>query len=97
MQITGTNVTKHDDGRITVEFNGEGGEAIAVKMVASSALQEEAAVDHAKELMVQVATFGISDEAFEDAQVAAADAVKGDAKVDPSPTTGSFSAPNSIV
>ena len=71
MHITDTHVTKGDDGKVTVEFKGEGGEAISVRMAASQNLEDDASVDHAKELMVQVATFGISDEAFEEALASA--------------------------
>ena len=99
MQITDTHVTKTDDGKVTVEFNGDGGEAISVRMAASSDLQDDASVDHAKELMVQVATFGIPDEAFEKAQASAED--DNNAALDETPavtpTTGSFSSPNTVV
>jgi len=100
MHITDTHVTKGDDGKVTVEFNGEGGEAISVKMAASSDLGEDASVDHARELMVQVATFGIPDEDFEEARVGAEDdsdeSLAVDGAPETCPTTGSFTSPNSV-
>lgn len=100
MRITDTHVTKGDDGKVTVEFNGEGGEAISVKMAASADLGEGVSIDHARELMVQVATFGIPDEDLEEAQAFAEDdgdenlAVEGVPET--FPTTGSFTAPKPV-
>ncbi|KRB49209.1 hypothetical protein ASE04_18705 [Rhizobium sp. Root708] len=98
MQITDTNVTKGNDGKVTVEFNGEGGEFISVRMAAPLDLQDEASVHHAKELMVQVATFGIPDEAFVLAQASAEENKEGIIEDVPeaTPTTGSFSSPNTV-
>lgn len=97
MQIIDTNVTNNSNGKVTVEFKGEGGEGIAVTVASSTGdLDGDAAVCRAKEMMVQVATFGIPNEAFVEARQAA-DEPAGDPDDDleaTPPATGSFSSPN---
>jgi hypothetical protein len=56
MQLIDTHVGDLNTGLITVEFRGEGGEMVSVKMAANG-LDSDAAVDHAKALMVQLTTF----------------------------------------
>jgi hypothetical protein len=97
MQIIGTNVVGQSDGKTTVEFKGEGGELISV-VLASDGLEDAAAVRRAKEMMVQVATFNVANDAVEDA----GSSVEGLAEVrvegleETSPTTASLSSPNSV-
>jgi hypothetical protein len=57
MQLIDTHVGDLNAGLITVEFRGEGGEMVSVKMAANDGLDSNAAVDHAKALMVQLTTF----------------------------------------
>lgn len=57
MQLIDTKVGDLTAGLITVEFRGEGGEMVSVKMVANDGLESHAAVNHAKALMVQLTTF----------------------------------------
>lgn len=57
MQLIDTRVTQAE-GFITVEFLGEGGEAISVRIDNSDGeLDEETAVEHAKVMMVQLTSF----------------------------------------
>lgn len=70
MQIVSTNVSTQPDGTATVDFNGEGGEVISVTMSATPVQRDDALIERAKEMMVQVAAFGISDEDFAEAQAA---------------------------
>lgn len=56
MQLLDTNVGNPNDGLITVDFEGEGGERVSVRMAAAD-LQGEAAIHRAKAMMVQLATF----------------------------------------
>ena len=60
MEVTSTNISEQSDGNFRVAFNGEGGESIVVQMVAAGQLDDETALQKAKELMVQVATFGVA-------------------------------------
>ncbi|MGR9424016.1 hypothetical protein [Rhizobium leguminosarum] len=99
MQIIDTSVTVNSNGRLTVEFKGEGGEGIAVTVASSTGdLNGDAAVRRAKEMMVQVATFGIPNEAFVEAQEAADETVVEieDRAEETSPATGSFSPPKAV-
>ncbi|WP_426131280.1 hypothetical protein [Pararhizobium sp. PWRC1-1] len=57
MQLIDTHVGDLNAGLITVEFRGEGGEMVSVKMAANDDLDSDSAVDHAKALMVQLTTF----------------------------------------
>src|SRR5689334_2223962 len=57
MQLTQTHVGNATDGMITVEFQGEGGELVSVKMAAYDNLQRDAIVNRAKAMMVQLTTF----------------------------------------
>lgn len=57
MQLIDTHVGDLNAGLITVEFRGEGGEMVSVKMAANDGLDSDAGVDHAKALMVQLTTF----------------------------------------
>ena len=56
MQLIDTHVGNTNDGMTTVEFHGEGGEFVAVKM-AAGALKGDAAINRAKAMMVQLTTF----------------------------------------
>ncbi|QKK20529.1 hypothetical protein [Rhizobium indicum] len=99
MQIIGTSVTNISNGKVTVEFTGEGGEGISVTVVSSTGdLDGDAAVRRANELMVQVATFGIPNEAFVEAQQAADESVveTDDGAEETSPATGFFSSPKAV-
>ncbi len=55
MQLIETNVHS-GEGTTTVEFVGEGGEKVSVRMVADD-LADSAAITRAKEIMVQLAVF----------------------------------------
>ncbi|NLR97029.1 hypothetical protein HGP17_09290 [Rhizobium sp. P38BS-XIX] len=50
------------NGMVAVEFQGEGGEVVAVK-IAATAVDDATAIDRAKAIMVQLATFGDFDPA----------------------------------
>ncbi|MFS8144242.1 hypothetical protein [Rhizobium sp. BR 249] len=57
MQLTDTRVTQAG-GFLTVEFLGEGGESVSVRIDNSNGeLDEKTAVDHAKVMMVQLTAF----------------------------------------
>ncbi len=62
MQVTGTQVIPEQAGKLgfTVEFVGEGGEVVSVRLVNDSAgtLNRINAIEKAKAIMVQLATFG---------------------------------------
>jgi hypothetical protein len=77
MQLVDTHVGNATEGMITVEFRGEGGELISVKMASDEGLRGVAAVTRAKALMVQLATFAddshTSSDAREHSQEDAAD------------------------
>jgi len=55
MQLIETNVHS-GDGTTTVEFVGEGGEKVSVRMAAQG-VPENAAITRAKEIMVQLTAF----------------------------------------
>lgn len=57
MQLIDTHVGNAYDGTITVEFQGEGGELVSVKMVAGDGLEGDAAINRAKAMMVQLTAF----------------------------------------
>ncbi len=58
MELIDIRVSDLTDGMITVEFNGEGGEAASVTMAADSDLEREAAILRAKQILVQLTSFG---------------------------------------
>jgi hypothetical protein len=58
MQLIDTQVGDIIDGMVTVEFRGEGGELVSVRTVAAHADDNEAAIVHAKAVLVQLASFG---------------------------------------
>jgi hypothetical protein len=55
MQLTDT-LVGNTDGMITVEFQGEGGELVSVRM-AGGDVERDAAISRAKAVMVQITTF----------------------------------------
>lgn len=58
MQVIDTHIGNVVDGMVTVEFRGEGGELVSVRMASDGSLDGDAAVRHAKALLVQVTAFG---------------------------------------
>ncbi|MCJ8056912.1 hypothetical protein GB928_023915 [Shinella curvata] len=58
MELIDIRVSDLTDGMITVEFDGEGGEAASVTMAADSNLEREAAILRAKQILVQLTAFG---------------------------------------
>ncbi len=58
MRITDIHIGNTIDGLLTVEFRGEGGEIVSVRMASDGSLDGDAAVRHAKAVLVQVAAFG---------------------------------------
>jgi|APAra7269096819_1048525.scaffolds.fasta_scaffold12243_5 hypothetical protein len=61
MQLIDTKVS-HDSGNLKVEFIGEGGEVVLVQTSDNPFLGEEAAIDHAKAMMVQLTAFEMADD-----------------------------------
>lgn len=61
MQLIDTRVGKVSEGTVTVEFQGEGGELGSVRMATHEDLDGDAAVRRAKEIMVQLTSFGAAD------------------------------------
>ncbi|MBY3034282.1 hypothetical protein HF265_35295 [Rhizobium leguminosarum] len=61
MQILDTRVGNVHEGTITVEFTGEGNEAVSVRMATDGSVDGDGAVRRAKALMLQIATFGDDD------------------------------------
>lgn len=57
MQLLDTHVGNLNDGTVTVEFQGEGGELVSVRMATDGSLDGDSAVLRAKELMVQLTSF----------------------------------------
>jgi hypothetical protein len=57
MRLIDTHVGTLTEGTITVEFQGEGGELVSVRMISDASLDPGAAVLRAKELMVQLSAF----------------------------------------
>ncbi len=57
MQLINTRVGEAHTGMITVEFQGEGGELVSVRMTAGDDLKGDTAIEHAKAMMVQLTTF----------------------------------------
>jgi hypothetical protein len=64
MQLVDTHVGNTNDGMMTAEFRGEGGELVSVKMAADAidgdgagAIDGDAAINRAKAMMVQLTTF----------------------------------------
>ncbi|CAN7716278.1 hypothetical protein [Rhizobium sp. LjRoot258] len=61
MQVMDTKVT-HDGNALKVDFIGEGGEVVSVRMDDEDPkLDVQAAIDHAKVMMVQLTAFGARD------------------------------------
>jgi hypothetical protein len=57
MQLLNTNVA-HEENACTVEFIGEGGEVVSVRLeLDARGLDDETAIDRAKVMMVQLTTF----------------------------------------
>jgi hypothetical protein len=57
MQLMNTQVREPSDGMIIVEFQGEGGELVAVKMATGEDLDGGTAILRAKAIMVQLSSF----------------------------------------
>ncbi|MBB3302956.1 hypothetical protein FHT72_006381 [Rhizobium sp. BK077] len=57
MQLIDTQVGDATEGMVTVEFQGEGGELVSVKMTAGDDLRGDAAINRAKTMMIQLTTF----------------------------------------
>lgn len=88
MEVTSTNISEQSDGKFRVAFNGEGGESIVVQMVAAGQLDDETALQKAKELMVQVATFGVA--------VGESADIQTEGLEETAPASGNFASPNSV-
>lgn len=59
MQLIDTRVGNAIDGTVTVEFKGEGGELVSVRMASVEGnIDEDSAIRRAKEIMVQLTAFG---------------------------------------
>ncbi|OWW00128.1 hypothetical protein ATY81_25385 [Rhizobium sp. R72] len=59
MQLIETHVGTVTDGKLSVEFVGEGGELVSVRMIADDeGLDHDNAVRRAKEILVQLTAFG---------------------------------------
>jgi hypothetical protein len=58
MELINIRVSALTDGMITVEFQGEGGEAVSVTMAAHTNLEREAAILRARQVLVQLTAFG---------------------------------------
>lgn len=56
MQLIDTHVGDTEDGMMTVEFRGQGGELVSVTMT-TGAMEGDAAINRAKAIMVQLTTF----------------------------------------
>ena len=54
MQLIDTHVGKHVAGCLTVEFRGEGGELVAVRMALDADLGDAAAVLRARQMLVEL-------------------------------------------
>lgn len=57
MELIDIRVSDLTDGMITVEFQGEGGEAASVTMAAATDLEREAAILRARQVLVQLTAF----------------------------------------
>ncbi|WP_431323322.1 hypothetical protein [Rhizobium sp. YTU87027] len=65
MQLIATHVGTVTDGKLSVEFVGEGGELVSVRMITDDdSLDDANAVRRAKEILVQLTSFGAE---FDDA------------------------------
>ena len=97
MEVTSTNISEQSDGKFRVAFNGEGGESIVVQMVAAGQLDDETALQKAKELMVQVATFGVAVGESPDASASADTSdIQTEGLEETAPASGNFASPNSV-
>ncbi|WP_025662114.1 hypothetical protein [Rhizobium sp. IBUN] len=66
MQLLETHVGSVVDGKLTVEFVGEGGELVSVRMATDDrSLGGDSAVRRAKEVLVQLTAFGTDATTFE--------------------------------
>lgn len=66
MQLVETHVGNLTEGTITVEFHGEGGELVSVRLAAAHVLDGAAAVVRAKAVMVQLTAFADDRDASQD-------------------------------
>jgi len=57
MQLIETHIGNISDGMIAVEFQGEGRELVTVNLASEGSLDGDAAVRHAKAILVQLTTF----------------------------------------
>ena len=97
MEVTSTNISEQSDGKFRVAFNGEGGESIVVQMVAAGQLDDETALQKAKELMVQVATFGVAVGESADASASADTSdIQTEGLEETAPASGNFASRNSV-
>ncbi|MFP3547516.1 hypothetical protein SB748_29390 [Rhizobium sp. SIMBA_035] len=97
MEVTSTNISEQSDGKLKVAFNGEGGESIVVQMVVSGQLDDETTIQRAKELMVQVATFGVAGEQSADPSILTdISAIQTEGLEETAPASGNFASPNSV-
>lgn len=69
MQLIDTHVGDLTDGTVTVDFKGEGGELVSVRMAAGGQLDGDGAVRRAKEMMVQLIAFADSGSKAQDGEV----------------------------
>jgi hypothetical protein len=60
MQLINTNVASTTAGTITVEFHGEGNELVSVRMAKDETRSDDNAIEHARQMMVQLAAFSES-------------------------------------
>lgn len=60
MQLTNTNVI-HDGSALQVDFVGEGGELVSVRMGDAQHLDDLTAIQHAKVMMAQLTALGTGD------------------------------------
>lgn len=58
MQLVNMNVASTTAGTITVEFHGEGNELVSVRMAKDATISDHDAIQHAKQMMVQLTAFG---------------------------------------
>ncbi len=67
MQLFETHIGHSDNGMQTVEFVGEGGELVSVRMASDGNLGSNEAVTRAKAMMVQLTTFADDRDTSDDA------------------------------
>ncbi len=66
MQLIETHIGNLNEGMITVEFRGDGDELVTVKLASDGSLDGDAAVRHAKAVLVQITTFSDDRDPSED-------------------------------